>query len=85
MNQKAQQAREYADDLTKKTQSYYIEQYGLEIARESADFDVCHIEEAYQAGWQAAMQHLTTLPLDKIRNEIVKEIHPEECHSKEEQ
>lgn len=64
-------AKEYADNLMKTSRPYHVQKYGMERAKNVADFDVYYVEQAYKKGWDACMKYLSDLPWDEAMNEIV--------------
>ena len=64
-------AKEYADNLMKTSRPYHVKKYGMEQAKNVADFDVYYVEQAYKKGWDACMKYLSELPWDEAMNEIV--------------
>lgn len=76
MSKKEDLAREYADNLMKTSRPYHVQEYGMQRAKNVADFDVYYVEQAYEDGWDACMKHLASLPWDEAVNEIVNHIKP---------
>lgn len=74
MSKKEDLAREYADNLMKTSRPYHVQEYGMQRAKNVADFDVYYIEQAYEEGWDACLKYLGNIPWDEAVNEIVKHI-----------
>lgn len=79
METKQQKAKEYADKEVRRYHQHsgVIEKYGMERARMSSEHESWELEEAYENGWHAAMEYLCEIPLDKIVDELKKEVYSE--------
>ena len=75
MSKKEEKAREYADNEVRRYHEHsgIIERYGMERARMTSEHEATELEEAFKAGWQAAIEYLHTLPVREVVGEICKE------------
>lgn len=73
MGTKEQKAKEYSDNEVRRYHQHtgVIEKYGMERARMTSEHESWELEEAYEAGWDACLKYLASLPLDEAANRIL--------------
>lgn len=70
---KEELAQAYTDKEVRRYHKHsgVIEKYGMERARMTSEHESWELKEAHEAGWDACMEYLATMPWDKAMNEIV--------------
>lgn len=73
IGKKEELAQAYTDNEVRRYHKHsgVIEKYGLERARMTSEHESWELTEAYEAGWDACMEYLATMPWEEAVNVIV--------------